>query len=41
MASHSPQQQIQDFETVLESMLLDENHVWGKKNKPRNLEPNM
>lgn len=32
---------IVDFESVLDSLLVDENHVWGKKNKPRNEEPDM
>lgn len=34
-------ERIVEFESVLESMLVDENHVWGKKNKPRNFEPSM
>ena len=32
---------IVDFESVLDTLLIDDNHIWGKKNKPRNEEPDM
>ena len=38
----NPQEaKIVDFDKVLDSLLVDENQVWGKKNKPRKLEPDM
>ena len=40
--TQNPQEsKIVDFESVLDTLLVDDNHIWGKKNKPRNEEPDM
>lgn len=39
-SNHNPEK-IVEFESLLDSVLADENRIWGKKNKPRDQDPSM